>query len=94
MNNIKDSGRAVVEDGCIVIRVAIEALDTIIDGVVALYDEDGEPLFKVTDCPKFAADLVRSLNEEDEQGTTRIHLMFDDAIEHAVEYGAEGIEEK
>jgi len=94
MGNIKDSGRAVIEDGCIVIRVAIEALETVIDGVGTLWDERGEPRFKVTDGLKFAADLVHSLNDEDEQGTTRIHLMFDDAIDHAVEYGAEGIEEK
>lgn len=94
MSDVKDSGSAVIEGDSIVIRVAIEALPTILDGVGTLWDEEGEPRFQVTDPAAFAAEIVRSLNDEREDGTTRIHRMFDEALDHAVEYGDDqGIEE-
>lgn len=84
-------GRAYIEDGYIVIRVAISALDTVVDGAWAL---NGLPLrYRVTEPATFAKELCNSLNDEDEQGTTRIHRAFDSAISHAIDQGAEGIEE-
>jgi hypothetical protein len=41
----------------------------------------------------FAKEIVRSINDESENGSTRFHLMFDEAMEHAIDQGAEGIEE-
>ena len=38
-------------------------------------------------------DLVIELNNENEISTTRIHKMFDAAIEEAINQGAFGIEE-
>lgn len=48
--------------------------------------------FKITDCDIFAAEIVRSLTVEDEDGTTPVHKMIDEAAIHAVEFGAEGVE--
>jgi hypothetical protein len=36
---------------------------------------------------------MRELNQESEDGSTRIHRMFDGAIEEAINQGAFGIEE-
>lgn len=60
----------------------------------ALYDgENDRGLYKVTDPAAFAKELVRTLNHESEDGSTRLTTMLDEAVEHAIEYGAEGIEE-
>lgn len=84
-------GQAVIEDGNIVIRVPIDALQTVIDGATALnglYER-----WLITDKDVFAAEVVRSINDEDEQGTTPFHKMFDRAMSHAIDQGAQGIEE-
>lgn len=49
--------------------------------------------YKVIDPAAFAKELARELNDEDDDGTTRIHRMLDKAIEGAIDQGAEGIEE-
>lgn len=88
---LENSGRAIIEDGSLVIRVALEALPMVVEGSWAAGYMDTR--YKVTDTAAFAADLVRELNDESEDGTTRIHRMFDKAIENAIGQGAEGIEE-
>lgn len=88
---LENSGRAIIEDGSMVIRIALEALPMIVEGSWAAGGMDTR--YKVTDPAAFAADLVRELNDESEDGTTRIHRMFDKAIENAIGQGAFGIEE-
>ncbi|HEV2570952.1 MAG TPA: hypothetical protein VGU72_04380 [Beijerinckiaceae bacterium] len=46
---------------------------------------------KIVDAGAFAEAIYRQLRAEEEDGTTVVHRMLDDAIEEAVEYGAEGI---
>lgn len=58
---------------------------------------DGEsgtdvPNIKVTDAAKFAREVVRAVNDEGEDGSTRLTRMLDDAIRHAVEQGCEGVD--
>jgi len=48
---------------------------------------------KITNVQEFAADLIHELNDESEDGSTRIHRMLDKAIENAISQGAFGIEE-
>lgn len=91
MINLTISGRAVIEDGFLVIRVAIDALPMIVEGSWAAGGMDTR--YKVTDPVAFVADLAHELNDESEDGTTRIHRMFDKAIENAIGQGAFGIEE-
>ena len=49
--------------------------------------------FKVTDAVKFAEELVSAINLEDEEGTTPVHKMLDEAANTAIEDGAYGVEE-
>lgn len=91
MIELENSGRAIIEDGALVIRVALDALPAVVDGAWAAGDMDTR--FKVTNAAEFAADLCRELNDESEDGTTRIHRMFDKAIENAINQGAAGIEQ-
>ena len=88
---LENSGRAIIEDGSLVIRVALEALPMIVEGSWAAGGIDTR--YKVTDAAAFAADLVRELNDESEDVTTLIHRMFDKAIDNAIGQGAFGIEE-
>jgi hypothetical protein len=46
---------------------------------------------KVTDPVIFARELAIELERESEDGTTRVHRMFDAAAKEAIEQGAEGI---
>lgn len=82
---------AVIQDGKIVISIDVDALPIIVSGSCALDGIDG--LWKVTDPVAFAKDVCRALNKEDEQGTTRVHTMFDGAFNDAIDQGAEGVEE-
>jgi hypothetical protein len=87
---MSDGGRAVIEGGCIVIRIEISALPLIVPG--AWGPVPGDDCFKVTDAEAFARDLVAELNREEEDGTTPVHRMFDAVIQGAIENGAEGVE--
>lgn len=87
----ENGGRAIMERGRIVIRVDIEALPLIVEGAWAAGGIGTR--YKVTNTKEFASDLLNALNEENEDGTTRIHEMFDRAILEAIEQGAFGIEE-
>jgi hypothetical protein len=86
----KNAGQAIIEKGQIVIRVPIKNLQVILDGACAI---NKYPLMKITDKEKFAKDLVQALNDEDEEGTTRIHKCFDKAFQEAIEQGSEWAEE-
>jgi|GEM_PF-3136714 len=85
------SVEAVIRDGKIVISIDVDSLPVILSGACAATAIDG--LFKVTDAAVFAIEVCRALNQEAEDGTTRVHAMFDSAFDHAINQGAEGIEE-
>jgi hypothetical protein len=86
--------RAVIEGDCIVIRVPISVLPIAFDASpVAPRDEEADPLYRVTDAATFAKGVARHLNDEEEDGTTPIHRILDDAMLEALEQGEEGIEE-
>lgn len=87
----RSDGQAVIEDGYLVIRVAISALTQVVEGAWAAGSMDVR--YKVTDEAVFAKDLMHELNAESENGTTRIHMMFDLAIQEAINQGANGIDE-
>lgn len=86
----EDSANAIIEDGAIVIRVPLDNLQAIMDGgyVCNAYPER----YKVTDTEGFAKEVVRELNDEDEEGTTPVHKLFDAAINEALNQGAQHAE--
>lgn len=86
-----DAGTAVIEDGNIVIRVPIDALQHVLDGSNPCYQLAER--YRVADPAVFATELCRSINREDERGETPFHKMFDAAMEYAIDQGCEGLED-
>lgn len=86
-----NGGKAVIERGAIVIRVPLATLPMVLEGAWATNNLN--PRYKITNVDEFARDLVNELNSESEDGTTRVHTMFDKAIEEAINQGAFGIVE-
>lgn len=82
---------ALIKGGYIVIRVPISALPVAYQAGI----DSGfiEPRYRITNAKAFAKDVVRALNDEEEDGTTPIHRLMDKACEEAIEQGAEGVEE-
>lgn len=83
--------KAIIRNGQIVISIDVDALPLILSGSIALNAVAGT--FKVTDAAIFAKEVCYALNAEKEDGTTRVHMMFDSAFNHAIDQGAEGVEE-
>lgn len=84
-------GQATIIDGKIEISIDVAALPMIVNGSCLCDSMEG--LWKVTDAETFAKEVCQALNDEHEDGTTRVHMMFDAAFMEAINQGAEGIEE-
>lgn len=84
-----ENGKAVIEDGHIVIRVAISELQLILEANPVWPDE-----YVITDVDEAAKSIVAALNEEEEDGTTVIHRAFDEAGVFALEQGYDGFGER
>lgn len=55
-------------------------------------DDNGDLPWRVTDSLEFAREVGRELQREAEDGTNRMHLMFDAAFIAAIENGCEGVD--
>jgi hypothetical protein len=84
-------GDARIENGWIVIRVAIATLPGAWKSAVELGFV--EPGWKIIDANVFAHDVVLALNEGDDDGTTPVHRLFDAACEEAIAQGSQGVTE-
>jgi hypothetical protein len=84
-----------VINGVLSITIGIATLATAarFGGDLEAFDEvTGDVLEPtITNEVVFAKAVARALNDEEEDGTTPVHLMLDAAIVSAVENGAEGI---
>lgn len=81
---------AAIDGNEIVIRVKISALKTAFEAHPNGIAED----FRITSLRTAAESLVRCLNREEEDGTTPVHRLFDDAFDEALEQGEEGFTER
>lgn len=83
-----------IEGDEIVVRVKIDALPSAWDQLVMdIYDPDA-PDHKpprIEDAEAFAPHFLAELNHEDEMGNTPLMRVFDEAMEMAINNGAEGI---
>ncbi len=79
-----------IEGKEIVIRVKISALKTAFEAHPNGLAED----YRLTSLKTVADSLVRRLNDEEEDGTTPVHRLFDAAFEEALEQGDEGFAER
>lgn len=86
-----------IENDELVIRVGISTLCTavrqcpVVDYAVMEADGD-ECAVEITDEAVFAKAILDALNDEEEDGSTRVHRMLDSAANEAIEHGCEGIE--
>lgn len=87
-------GEAAIIDGDLVIRVSVGTLAHAALHSDYFFDcaENGMPL-KITDEDQFAESVARALNREEEDGSTPVTRMLDDAFEWVSEQGEEGVEE-
>ena len=85
-----DNGQAGIIGKYITIRVSIESLTTVVAEGVDMMTID--PPVKVLDPKAFAQEVVYALNQEDEDGTTPIHRLFDQAFSAAAENGSQGVQ--
>lgn len=71
-----------IKDGCLCISIGVKTLAFAIT-------HSPELNLNVTDFEGFAADVARELRDEQEDGTTPVHLLLDEAAAKAVENGSE-----
>jgi len=82
--------RLVISIGVDELARAIEASPD--DRICTYNDETGEfESPKIVEPDLFAADFLRELNHEQEDGTTDVHRLLDNAAVKAFENGAEGV---
>lgn len=80
---------AYIENGEIVIRVPISVLP---DALKQNPRDDAYSATLIQDLAGFAKDIVHALNDEEEDGTTRIHSLFDAAMAEAIDQGSMHVE--
>lgn len=83
------SATAYIRRGVIVIRLPVDVLP---DALKQNPRDDSYYDTKICDLTEFARDVVRELNKEEEDGTTPIHSLFDDAMSAAIDNGSVGID--
>ena len=81
-----------VVGGMLVISIGINCLARALEASPRFYNgESGEQDLKVTDPEVFAREVARALQREEEDGSTPLHVLFDNAAESAIEDGCEGV---
>lgn len=83
-----------ITNGAIVIRLPLSVLPVAFEAApFNVFPEDGShPAYRVSDVNAFADAVVYELEREQEDGTTPVHLLFDAAMQNAVEDGCEGVD--
>ena len=86
----RDQGLFVeIVDGRLVISIGVDALMVAAQGSPAFEEnEDGEPEWIISSPDGFAEDIRHELEDEEEDGTTLIHIAIDAAIERALDAGS------
>jgi spore coat polysaccharide biosynthesis protein SpsF (cytidylyltransferase family) len=98
-NDINKMLELKIIDNCLVIRIWIDTLAWATEHSEKneVWDEEKEDYVntvKIKDNLQFAKDVMRELSEEEEDGTTMVHLLLDNATEKAIENGSLGLDVK
>lgn len=90
----KDILTVKVVGNAIVIRLPLSILPVVLEGAPFNEGPDGScrPLYRVSNAALFAEAIAYELDAEKEDGTTPVHLLFDDVMEEAIENGCEGVD--
>lgn len=96
---IKDPLKCEIQNNKIIISIGFDALKFLAEenNNCGKYDKISYPdgyWTKITNKKLFAKEILRSLTAEEEDGTTIVHTLFENAINIALENGAEGIKLK
>ena len=86
-----------IEDETLVIRIGFDALKIACEynPLFSSYPENYEPPYKeVVDVNELAHDVKRALLDEEEDGTTPLHTLFDNAFVEAYEQGSAAFKEE
>lgn len=78
-----------IADGRLVISIGIDTLMVAVQGGDAWDEEDGH---KIASVDGFADDILHQLLEEEEDGTTLVHIAIDTAVERALDAGSLNID--
>ena len=85
-----------IKDGVLTMQIGVDVIAHAVklNPNLQHYDEDSGAFLEptITDADKFAAEILKELQVESEDGTTLIHVALDKAAVNAIEYGAEGID--
>lgn len=91
MNKANTPLQCKVEGKELVIRVGLETLKFATEHCPRFYDPDKDgdgPYVKVVDLKELAADVRGALLHEEEDGSTPLHVLLDDAVEAAFDNGS------
>lgn len=81
-----------VSDGRLIISVGVETLKYCHNLSEGERDVDFEQGFRIGDALGFAKDMAAQLRKEQDDGTTPVHLLIDQAIQDAADDGSEHVE--
>jgi len=84
--------RVKVVDSVLVIEIGIDTLADSVKRHNDWRDDNDEPRLTVTNATVFAQEIVGALQSEQDDGTTPIDILLDEAITYVVEQGGEGVE--
>lgn len=84
-------GKAFIHDGNIVVFVPVDTIKIALEANPR-YGEYSHFAEHITDLDEFAKDVVYALNDEEEDGTTLVHKMFDEAMVNAIDDGSMNID--
>lgn len=90
----RDQGLAVeIIDGRLFISIGVDALMVAVKGGPVWSDQEEEGRgWVISDPDAFAAEIAHELRDEEDDGTTLVHVMLDAAIERAIEQGSLSID--
>ena len=93
---IEDPLQCRIDKDKIIISIGFDALKFLAENsdVCEKYDEEFCPdgiWTEINNKKEFAKEVLKSLKHEQEDGTTVVHKLFEDAINMALENGAEGV---
>ena len=76
--------------GLVTISIGVSTLCNALKGGPA-FETDSEEEPEITDEDVFVRAVLEELEREEEDGSNRVHRMFDAAAEEAISQGAEGV---
>ena len=78
-----------IVDGRLLISIGIDALMIAVKGSPVWEEQEADGKgYRIENAEGFADDILRELDDEEEDGTTLVHVAFDKAIERALDQGS------